>query len=167
MVDAMATVDAPSDADATTTDFVDCYRLHYPRLQRALRLAGADPATAEDLAQEAFARALLRWRLIRRGTNPPGYVYRTGFRLLTRRRPASAELTEAATPTCPGPEGEATTRIAVAAALAAMPPRRRRCATMCLVVGLSVHDAADALGIAEGTVRKHLEEARVALRAGT
>ena len=31
---------------------------------------------------------------------------------------------------------------------------------MCLVVGLSVGDAAEALGIASGTVRKHLDEAR-------
>jgi DNA-directed RNA polymerase specialized sigma24 family protein len=28
------------------------------------------------------------------------------------------------------------------------------------MVGLSVHEAGEALGIADGTVRKHLEEAR-------
>jgi DNA-directed RNA polymerase specialized sigma24 family protein len=31
---------------------------------------------------------------------------------------------------------------------------------MCLVVGLPVHEAGEALGIADGTVRKHLDEAR-------
>jgi DNA-directed RNA polymerase specialized sigma24 family protein len=36
---------------------------------------------------------------------------------------------------------------------------------MCLVVGLPVAEAADALGIADGTVRKHLEEARKDLAA--
>jgi DNA-directed RNA polymerase specialized sigma24 family protein len=36
---------------------------------------------------------------------------------------------------------------------------------MCLIVGLPVKDAAGALGIAAGTVRKHLEEARRDLRA--
>jgi DNA-directed RNA polymerase specialized sigma24 family protein len=35
---------------------------------------------------------------------------------------------------------------------------------MCLIVGLSVQEAAGALGIADGTVRKHLEEARRDLR---
>ena len=59
----------------TTTDFVECYRTHYPRLVRALRLSGADGPTAEDLAQEAFGRALARWRRVSRGPNPPGYVY--------------------------------------------------------------------------------------------
>ena len=67
-----------------STDFVDCYQTHYPRLRRALELSGADRATAEDLAQEAFGRALARWRRVRKGANPPGYVYTTGFRLWQR-----------------------------------------------------------------------------------
>ena len=58
-----------------------------------------------------------------------------------------------------------TTRVAVAATIAAMPSRRRACAVMCLVVGLSTRDAASALGMAEGTVRKHLSEARNDLRS--
>ena len=76
--------DGAVEAQQTTSDFVECYLMHYRRLVRALRLGGADPATAEDLAQEAFARALARWRRVRKGANPPGYVYRTGFRLLQR-----------------------------------------------------------------------------------
>jgi RNA polymerase sigma factor (sigma-70 family) len=66
--------------------------------------------------------------------------------------------------TTPGPEGVVTTRAAVASALAAMPPRRRACAVMGLVVGLSTSEVSSALGIAEGTVRKHLGEAREDLR---
>lgn len=154
----------------STDDFVDCYRTHYHRLQRALRLAGADDATAEDLAQEAFARTLLNWRRVRRGTNPPGYAYRVGFRLLARRwrrqEPVALDPGTLAG-VVPGPEGEATTRVALVAALAGLPPRRRLVATLCLVVGVPVPQTADTLGIAEGTVRKHVEEARAALRIGT
>lgn len=152
-----------------TTDFVVCYQLHYRRLVRALGLAGADPSTAEDVAQEAFARALAHWRRIRRGTNPPGYVYTTGFRLLARGRrrrerealwdePASstASVTAVTDPTA----AVATSSVAIGTMLAAMPRRRRACAVMCLVVGLPVREAGEALGIADGTVRKHLEEAR-------
>ena len=36
---------------------------------------------------------------------------------------------------------------------------------MCLVVGLSAVEAGEALGIADGTVRKHLDEARKDLAA--
>jgi RNA polymerase sigma-70 factor (ECF subfamily) len=156
-----------------TTDFVDCYQMHYRRLVRALQLGGADPATAEDLAQEAFARALVHWRRVCSGANPPGYVYTTGFRLLwrgQRRRRQGMEKSAGAQPT-PAPatwtsptEAAAVTAVDMEAALAAMPPKRRACAVMCLVAGLPVHDAAGALGIADGTVRKHLEEARRDLR---
>jgi RNA polymerase sigma-70 factor (ECF subfamily) len=154
-----------ADGVPATTDFVDCYRMHYRRLLRALQLSGADAATAEDITQEAFARALVHWRRIRKGANPPGYVYTTGFRLLARarRRPGPAPP---AAPTPPPPtESAALTALAVEATLASMPPRRRACAVMCLVVGIPVPDAAAALGIAAGTVRKHLEEARRDLQA--
>jgi RNA polymerase sigma-70 factor (ECF subfamily) len=163
----------PPDSDAevaegvlTTTDFVDCYQTHYRRLVRALCLSGADPASAEDIAQEAFARALVHWRRIRRGANPPGYVYTTGFRLLQRaqRRRGSPPPPPAPLPVAPT-ESSALTAVAVAASLAAMPPRRRACAVMCLIVGLNASDAGAALGIAAGTVRKHLDEARRDLQA--
>ena len=165
------------DGDQTTLDFVECYVMHYRRLVRALCLSGADAATAEDVAQEAFARALGRWRRVSKGTNPPGYVYVAGFRLLQKgmRRSARWDVGDVPEPTprqtVYGPtatsstEAAATTTVAVEAALAEMPPKRRACAVMCLVVGLPVHEAGEALGIADGTVRKHLEEARRDLRA--
>ena len=62
-------------------DFVTVYEAHYPRLVRALEIGGLDRPSAEDVAQEAFARTLGHWRRVRLGTNPPGYVYRTAFRL--------------------------------------------------------------------------------------
>jgi RNA polymerase sigma-70 factor (ECF subfamily) len=171
--------DAEEAEAIATTDFVACYQNHYRRLTRALRLSGVDEATAEDIAQEAFARALVRWRRICKGANPPGYVYTTAFRLVQRaqRRAgpppiASAPSTASAPPTASARTGPsaptefvALTAVAVEAALASMPPRRRICAVMCLIVGMPVSDAASALGIAAGTVRKHLDEARRDFRA--
>lgn len=153
---------------------MECYQLHYRRLVRALVLAGAPTAVAEDLAQEAFARMLSHWARVRRGSSPAGYAYRSAFRLLHRSRRGRRALEEAEAGERPearaadsrtaDPEATATTRVAVAATLATMPPRRRACAVLCLVVGLSSADAASSLGIAEGTVRKHLAEAREDLR---
>jgi RNA polymerase sigma-70 factor (ECF subfamily) len=154
---------SPVDAVVTTDDFAECYRAHYARLTRALCLGGADPGTAEDVAQEAFARTLVHWLRVRRGSNPPGYVYRTAFRLYARRVPATEELRET-TRSAPDLQGEASTRLSVEAALAAMPPRRRLCATLCFIVAMTPAEAGEALGIAEGTVRKQLELARDALR---
>ncbi len=147
-------------------DFSEMFAAHYHRVVRALELGGLDHASAEDAAQEAFARTFGHWRRVRQGVNPPGYVFRTAFRL-ARRQMARAETL----PLDPDrvPSGEAdlalAARLDVEAALAKMPPRRRACAVLCLVVGCSTREAARALGIAEGTVRKQLEHARETLRS--
>ena len=81
----MVVVDLPLAVESgEETDFVSCYTRHYGRLVKALRMAGADPGTAEETAQEAFAVALVRWNRVRRGSNPAGYVYTTGFRILRK-----------------------------------------------------------------------------------
>ena len=152
----------------TSADFVACYLHHYGRLVKALRLAGADPGTAEETAQEAFALALVRWNRVVRGTNPAGYVYTTGFRLL-RKHLARTSHWDVGEPPESARAYDDTTGAAVAgrldieAALASMPPRQRACAVMCLVLDVSTGDAAGALGIAAGTVRKHLDSARARL----
>ena len=155
---------SPVDAVLTTADFVECYRVHYSRVIRALCLAGADPSTAEDLAQEAFARALARWSRVCRGANPAGYVYLSAFRILRRqqgrRSGGSGPEVESAAP------GDADTAlsITVEGVLAAMPPRRRQCAVLCIVLDFSAVEAGRMLGLAPGTVRKHLDVARDELR---
>ena len=155
----------PRAVEAETTDFVECYLRHYGRLVRALRLSGADAGTSEELAQEAFARALTKWPRISQGANPPGYVYTTGFRLLQRHLARAARWDIGDPPEPADPDSDRTGSAAIAAvtvaqALAAMPPKRRACAVMCLLVGVSTEEASAALGVAAGTVRKHLEEAR-------
>jgi RNA polymerase sigma factor (sigma-70 family) len=144
-------------------DFVAIYEGHYARLVKALEIGGLDRPTAEDVAQEAFARTLGHWRRVRLGTNPPGYVYRTAFRLSRsywkRERTLDTEQVSRS-----DTASEATTNLGLQVALDRMPARRRACATLCFVVGLSPKEAARSLGIAEGTVRKQLGLARDDLR---
>lgn len=159
------TVEIATDpAAGAASDFIEVYEAHYGRLVRALEIGGLDRPSAEDVAQEAFARTLGHWRRVRLGTNPAGYVYRVGFRLARRtfRRegPLGTELEGSG-----DLAGQVATRTAVESSLAAMPPRRRACAVMCLMSGLSTKEAAHSLGIAEGTVRKQLELARSSLRS--
>lgn len=143
------------------------YAEHYPRLVRALEIAGAGRAAAEDVAQEAFARTLGHWWRVRGGSNPPGYVYRTAFRLGRKTITLGSPLEEEG-PAAPRAredvETEAVVRVDVEAALAAMPARRRACAVLCLIGGCSPKEAGKTLGIAEGTVRKQVERARNDLR---
>lgn len=144
-------------------DFVTVYEIHYPRLVRALQIGGLDRSSAEDVAQEAFARTLGHWRRVRLGTNPPGYVYRTAFRL-SRGHWKHDHAPEVDRPSSADTASEAISELGLEDALKRMPARRRACATLCFVVGLTPKEAARSLGIAEGTVRKQLGLARDDLR---
>jgi len=145
-------------------DFVQMYRAEYRRVVRVLELAGAGGPTAEDLAQEAFARTLARWRRVRGGDNPAGYVYRVAFRLWSRDRRA----TDGTASTADIGRADVTadgvaTRVDVEHALAAMPLRRRTCAVLCLVLGYTPAEAGEVMRIKASTVRKHLDQARAEL----
>jgi RNA polymerase sigma factor (sigma-70 family) len=154
-----------ADGMASGDDFVDVYVAHDPRRVAALTLSGCDGSRAQDVAQEAFARAYPRWRRVRTGPNPVGYVYTTAFRLLRRRGGLPETSLDGHDPSTPGPEDQAVTQVGVAAALEAMPPRRRACAALCFYAGLTADEAAHALGIQPSTVRVQLHRARRALHA--
>lgn len=147
-------------ADDAGDDFAGLYAKEYGRLVRALELAGAGRVAAEDVAQEAFARTLARWRRVRAGTNPAGYVYRVAFRTLSRDRRALRRFAPAVDGEVAGAADLAVARTGVTRALAAMPPRRRSCAVLCLVFGYDTAEVGEVLGIKPSTVRKHLAQAR-------
>ena len=161
-----------NDAQAATiaiaisvyTEFDDLYREHYARLTRALAIAGAGNA-AEDLAQEAMARTLARWRRVRKGTNPPGYAYTTAFRLLQRHHRRVRSVDSARMGSVAGPEAITVTSIVLAQALDAMPTARRAVAALCISLGWTTDEAAAALGIAPSTARVQLHHAREDLRS--
>lgn len=149
----------PVQRDAPAGDFVELYRNHYRRVMRALELGGLTKPAAEDATQEAFARTLAHWVRVRDGSNPPGYVYRTAFRLarrsFRREEPLSSE------PAALGDlSSDLVSQLSAEAVIQSMPRRRRACVVLCLVVGLTTKEAAAALGIAEGTVRKQIERGR-------
>ena len=143
-------------------DYAELFRSEYPRLVRALELTGASRWQAEDVAQEAFARTLAHWRRVRNGSNPPGYLYRTAFRLMRKRGLVpSSPLDDTAVP---GVDVGVALRVDVERALIRLPARRRACVIMTCLLDLSTADVAEALSIAPGTVRKQLELARADLR---
>ncbi len=114
------------------------------------------------MAQEAFARTLVHWWRVRRGTNPAGYAYRVAFRLAFRRRRRAVALVQA-DGSVPDAIAAATLRVDVERRLAAMPAGRRRCAVLVLLVGLEPAEVARALRIAPSTVRKQVSLARADL----
>jgi RNA polymerase sigma factor (sigma-70 family) len=168
-------MDEPNVAAVTTADaagdFAELYRSNYRRLVRALELAGATRALAEDLTQEAFVRTFRHWRRVREGVNPSGYPYRVAFRLLSRdRRTRAAAPIVLDAASAAGAGGAAGTDEVVAVrddvlrALRGLTVTQRAAVVLCLCVGFTSEEAARALGMKAATVRKHIERARPQLR---
>jgi DNA-directed RNA polymerase specialized sigma24 family protein len=86
--------------------FDESYQACYGRLLRQVALVTADLADAEDMLQEAFARAAIRWRQLETDDAPEAWVLRVAMNLAadtTRRlrRRAAAMLRLGPPPTQP------------------------------------------------------------------
>ena len=57
------------------------FRQEYPTLVKALRLFLPSPQAAEDVAQEAMARAYRDWHQVRKFDAPRAWLYRVAFNL--------------------------------------------------------------------------------------
>src|SRR5690348_14214241 len=107
--------------EAAGRSFDEFYGDHFDHVARTLVLAGADRELARDAAQEAFARALRKWREVREMDRPDGWVYvvamnqvRDRLRRAGRIEPADDAVTLDAT-------GAVVTRLSVRDAIETLP----------------------------------------------
>jgi RNA polymerase sigma factor (sigma-70 family) len=147
--------------------FDEFYESYFDRVARALVLAGADRDLARDATQEAFARALRRWRKVREMDRPDGWVYvvamnqlRDHWRRSERRRDRAASIDDGATDNT----GGVATRLSVREAIATLPPRQREAVVLRYLADLPLADVAEAMGCALGTVKATLHHAMQAMR---
>jgi RNA polymerase sigma-70 factor (ECF subfamily) len=147
--------------------FDEFYESYFERVARALVLAGADRDDARDAAQEAFARALRRWRKVRDMDRPDGWVYvvamnqlRDHWRRAERRRQRTEHLDDGAGDNTSG----VATRLSVREAIATLPPRQRQAVVLRYLADLPLADIADAMGCAVGTVKASLHQAMQSMR---
>jgi RNA polymerase sigma-70 factor (sigma-E family) len=160
--DAEAHVECPLMAGRVPRSFElafgDLYRLAY---RVAFRILG-DRAEAEDIAQEALARATLRWAKLH--DRPEGWVSRVASNLAIdryRRRRREPVLLS-------GPVGvvddRAVERGDLVTALRRLPRRQREVVVLRYVADLSEADVAAALGCSVGSVKTHASRGLGALR---
>ena len=71
-------------------EFKAFFAQEYPIVVRALRLAVGDDGNAEELAQEAFARAWSRRRTVSVMERPVAWVYVVALNVERRRWPSAA-----------------------------------------------------------------------------
>jgi RNA polymerase sigma-70 factor, ECF subfamily len=140
---------------------------HLPRLYRAARAWSRSREEAEDLVQETYARVFARPRFLR-GEDELGYLLPAlrntlvSQRRAESRRPQTASLLEdlALGVRASDDPAEATESRQVFAAIHELPEEFRDALVAVDVVGLSYREAAQALGVPEGTVTSRLFRGR-------
>jgi RNA polymerase sigma-70 factor (sigma-E family) len=140
------------------------YERHYDELVRLAFALTSDWALAEDLAQEAFARAWRGWGNIRDQQRAPAYLRatvvnlaRTSVRRMLRERRGWRERSDPGT-------ADLAVSIDLLRALSRLPARKRACVVLRFYVDLSEADTAAALGVSVGTVKSQTAKALQRLR---
>ena len=170
--DPPVTAGVPSGAvSSSSADAVlgGVFRTHYQPLVGLARLLVDDQGQAEDIVQEAFARAYASWPRLRDRDDPLPYVRsavvnlaRGGLRRRrTARRTRLTPLPDAASAESTAAARERT-RV-VATAVRGLPRRQRECVVLRYYLDCSTIETATTLGISEGSVKQHLHRALGAL----
>jgi RNA polymerase sigma-70 factor (ECF subfamily) len=144
--------------------FDEMFSAEYPRLLRALAVAG-DAGHAEDAVQEAFIVAERRWSYVSKLDDPAGWVRRVAVNRLAnsrRNRRRRDEILASVRP--PDPTTLESADLDLLDAVRALPERQRLALCLHHLAGYPVADVARMLGVADGTVKSNLHDARAALR---
>jgi RNA polymerase sigma-70 factor (ECF subfamily) len=166
MVDEARTFDRPLEG-ATGRSFEDFYEREFRSLVGLAYALSGSHAGAEDLAQEAFLRAHRDWHRIAHYDRPEAWVRRVVANLSVSALRRSAVEVKALGRLAVGqlrsiqplPDRDA----AFWSAVRRLPRRQSQVVALHYLEDRSVSDIAAILGIADGTVKKHLHDARTSL----
>jgi RNA polymerase sigma-70 factor (ECF subfamily) len=152
---------------ADTEGFEEFYTATVGRLLGAMYPVIGDLHEAEEIVQEAFARASTRWSRLRDYDVPEAWVRRVAMNLAADRgrrlqRQAKALLRTGPPPSVPPASVEA---MALAEALRTLPMRQRQAIVLYHLIDLPVEQVAATLGTRSGTVKSLLARGRRTLAA--
>ena len=152
---------------ADTEGFEEFYRVTVGRLLGVLFPVTGDLHEAEEIVQEAYARASIRWARLRDYDSPEAWVRRVAMNLAADRgrrlqRQARAWRRAGPPPAVPPASVEA---VALAEALRTLPIHQRQAIVLHHLVDLPVEEVAAILGTRAGTVKSWLARGRRNLAA--
>src|SRR5215207_2095111 len=155
-------ISGETEAMAGGGSFEEFYTGAVSRLLGQLFLVTGDLHEAEEVVQEAFARASVRWSWLRDYNAPEAWVRRVAMNLAADRarklrRQAKALLRMG--PPLAAPEVSVET-LALVEALGALPIRQRQAIVLHHLVGLPVEEVAQTLRMPAGTVKSLLSRGR-------
>ena len=145
------------------------YRAEHPRVLGVCVALSGDGDAARDATDEAFARALDRWKRVSVMESPAAWVQTVALNCLRRILRRRAHERRAATRWLAGPPRESiagpVAHREVWAAVRALPERQRLATVLRYVADLPEDEIARAMGVTRGTVSSCLAAARRSLAA--
>jgi len=139
----------------TEADFDVFFSREYPATVRAIFVMTGDRGSAEEIAQEAFARSFARWSRISRFDRPDAWVRRVAVNLAIsamRRRPRFVDPKPA--------DATHDQRIDLQRAIIALPRMQRAIVVLHYLEDRDIGECARLAGCSASTARVHLHRAR-------
>jgi RNA polymerase sigma-70 factor, ECF subfamily len=152
-------------------DFDRLYRNAYPRVFRTLVAILADPAEAEDCAQDAFVHAFKAWGRWRPDAPAEAWIHRIAvnsaisYRRRARLRSAGELVRRLGRPSKGIDPAEVAVQNDLLGALRTIPPKLAAAIVLRHYHGYNNREIAAALGVSERTVGTRLRQAGERLRA--
>ena len=151
-------------------DFAEFYRGSKDDCLRTVLVSVGNQDTAQELVDEAFARACASWRTLSGHPAPAAWVVRTALnagvsRWRRRRREVPVpDPGRLADPPAAGGASDGAVDPRIMAALLRLPARQRQVVALRLFLDLDTARTAEVLGVAPSTVKAHLARALAAMR---
>ena len=154
---------SPTAEPRDAIDFDEFFRQQHPRLVACALAITSDRERARDSAQEALARAYRDWSQVSRLDHPGAWVRRVLVHLLVdegrrdRFRRAEVRHREGRHEDTPPSDSP------LLASIRRLPTRQRTAVVLHHLDDLPIEQVADVMGVAVGTVKATLHQARAAL----
>lgn len=146
-------------------EFGELVRRHSTLVRGVLRRMGAQPALADDIAQDAFLVAFEKCGAYRNEGSFGAWVGRIGARLYLRQlRKEAKNYTELSAEDCLALEIDSVGRVDLDAALKALSEPERLCVSLCHGAGLTHEEIGVSLDLPLGTVKSHVKRGLAKLR---
>jgi DNA-directed RNA polymerase specialized sigma24 family protein len=146
--------------DIDTAGFETWYRAEHPRVLAALAVVARDPDLAQEVAAEAFARALQRWDRVGAMDSPGGWTYRVALNVLRRRARRAALERRLLSRVVPATITVPAYAVEIWQVVTGLAPRMRTAVALRYLGGLTEAEVAEVMGVAPGTVAATLHAAR-------
>lgn len=157
--DPSATIELGSTPTVVADGFEALFRREYAAVVRSCRAITGSTGTAEEAAQEGFARALQRWDHVRDHANPAAWVALTALRFALRQHQRDRRR-DALTPSWSPADGVDAVDPDLVRVLGLLSAGQRNAVVLHHLVGMPVADVAEVLGVSAGTVKTQLHRGR-------